>query len=318
MKKAYRTGTLILSTLLLIPFLTFAANPTNEGVATANEVLVVYNSAYIADSNNDSNQDSLELANYYVNKRSVPGGNVVGIDTPTTLAITRSDYNTYIKDPLEDYLTDNNLKDSIKYIVFIKGIPMKVYDTSGAANNYVNTAGNHSSVDSSTLFLFQTNYNSTDGKIINPYFNTDTNLDLNNRFKSNTFGTDVKIQYLVTRLDGYTVADVKNMIDRAYNTDKSGTGYFVLDRYSGANNFGFDSIANNATILKNLGKNTYPDPLTTGSSPIKNISNDRVGQVVLVMFMNLLQTDYQMILFICLHILLVILGPMLHICHFQL
>ncbi|MBP9847633.1 MAG: TIGR03790 family protein, partial [Saprospiraceae bacterium] len=275
MKNLYKgLGFLVLSTILLTPFSAFAA--TNEGVATASNVLVVYNSAYITDSNSDSVQDSLELANYYKAKRNIPDANVVGIDTPTTLAITRSDYNTYIKSPLETYLTDNNLKDSIQYIVFVKGIPMKVYDTSGPANNYVNSAGNHSSVDSSTLFLFQTNYSSTDGKIINPYFNVDPSLQLDNRFKSNTFGSDVKIQYLVTRLDGYTVTDVKNMIDRASNTDKSGTGYFVLDKYSGANNFGFDSIANTATNLKNLGKNTYPDPFTKGNSAITSLSSKSV------------------------------------------
>lgn len=280
MKNLYKgfygfTALAVFTAFLLPPLTIFAA--TNEGIATASNVLVVYNSAYTTDSNSDSTQDSLELANYYKTKRSIPDANVVGIDTPTTLAITRSDYNTYIKSPLETYLTDNNLKDTIKYIVFVKGIPMKVYDTSGPANNYVNSAGNHSSVDSSTLFLFQNNYSSTDGKIINPYFNSDPNLDLTYRFKSNTFGADVKIQYLVTRLDGYTVADVKNMIDRASNTDKSGTGYFVLDRYSGANNFGFDSIANTSTILKNLGKNIYPDPFTTGSSAIKTISNSVMG-----------------------------------------
>jgi uncharacterized protein (TIGR03790 family) len=278
MKNLYKGfGFFILSAFLLTPFLSFAA--TNEGVATASNVLVVYNSAYTADSDSDSTQDSLELANYYKAKRSIPDANVVGIDTPTTLAITRSDYNSYIKSPLETYLTDNNLKDSIKYIVFIKGIPMKVYDTSGAANNYVNAAGNHSSVDASTMFLFQTNYSSTDGKIINPYFNADASLQMNNRFKSNTFGVDVKMQYLVTRLDGYTVADVKNMIDRATNTNKSGTGYFVLDRYSGGNNFNFDSMSNSAINLKNLGKNTYPDPFTKGNSAIKNISNNVMGYV---------------------------------------
>ncbi len=280
MKNLYKAFSFfVLSAILLTPAFSFAASPTNEGLATASEVLVVYNSAYTADSNNDSTQDSLELANYYANKRSIPSGNVVGINTPTTLAITRSDYNIYIKSPLETYLTDNNLKDSIKYIVLIYGIPMKVYDISGAANNYVNAAGNHSSVDASTMFLFQSNYSSTDGKITNPYFNADPNLDLTYRFKSNTFGTDVKMQYLVTRLDGYTMADVKDMIDRAYDADKSGTGSFILDRYSGANNFGFDSITNTATNLKNLGKNTYPDPFTTGTSAVKSISNSVMGYV---------------------------------------
>ncbi|MBP6912799.1 MAG: hypothetical protein KBB86_02595, partial [Candidatus Pacebacteria bacterium] len=93
MKNLYKGfGFIVLSTILLTPFSAFAV--TNEGVATASNVLVVYNSAYITDSNSDSVQDSLELANYYKAKRNIPDANVVGIDTPTTLAITRGDYNS--------------------------------------------------------------------------------------------------------------------------------------------------------------------------------------------------------------------------------
>lgn len=279
MKNLYKLfGLPVLLFTVFSPFFVFAASPTNEGVATANEVLVVYNSSYTIDSDNDSTQDSLELANYYANKRSIPNDNVVGIDAPTNIAINRSEYNSYIKTPLEDYLNNNNLKNTIKYIVFIKGIPLKIYDTSGVANNYSNITGDYSSVDSSTTLLFQNSYIGTSAQVANPYYKADKDFSLNYRFKSHTFGdTEYKISYLVTRLDGYTVADVKNMIDRSFNSNKSAGGYFVLDQYSGGNNFSFDSMQGSAKVLKGLGKNIYPDPFNKGSSAIKNISQKVIG-----------------------------------------
>ena len=271
----------VITAILLNPVLSLAA--TNEPVATASEVLVVYNSDYTTDSNSDSVQDSLEIANYYKSARSIPSQNILGIDAPTTLAITRSDYNTYIKEPIEDYLTDSNLKDTIKYIVFIKGIPLKVYDTSGIANNYVNSNGNYSSVDSSATLLFQNDSSNNplagaNGFFNNPYFNADPNWDLNNRFKAGTIQkNNITIQYLVTRLDGYTVADVKSMIDRAVNTDKSGTGYFVLDRYNLLNNQVIDYMNGAASNLNYLGKNVYPDPFGVGQAYTTSVSGSVMG-----------------------------------------
>ena len=274
--KIFGFSTLVLT--LLAPFFVFAASPTNEGVASPYEVLVVYNSAYNTDSNNDNVQDSLEIASYYKSARSIPDVNIVGIDMPTTLAITRSQYNSYIKSPLESYLNNNNLKDTIKYIVLVKGVPMKVYDTSGNANNYSNVTGDYASVDSSTTLLFQNSYIGTSAQVANPYYNVDPDFSLNYRFKSNTFGdSNYKISYLVTRLDGYTVSDVKGMIDRASSADKTASGYFVIDQYSGGNNFSFDSMSSAAKNLKFLGKNIYPEPFAKGGSAIKNIAQNVIG-----------------------------------------
>ncbi len=265
--------------ILITPFLNVHATvngSTNEPVATSSEVFVVYNSSYTTDSNSDTVQDSLEIANYYKNKRSIPAGNVVGVAMPTTQDISRDDYNNYIKTGIEDALTNSGLKDTVKYIVLVKGVPLKVQDTSGVATNYVNYTGNYASVDSSVTLLYQTY--STTSKVHNPYylnysFTHIQNLDY--RFKPNFFidtgyggdtPTEQTLKYLVTRLDGYTVANIKSMIDRAYDADTSGTGYYVVDNYSGSNNFSFIQGSTTTSRLNTLSKNFYPNPYSTGAS----------------------------------------------------
>jgi uncharacterized protein (TIGR03790 family) len=250
--------------------------PSNEGVANPNEVFVVYNSSYSTDSNSDSVQDSLEIANYYKTVRSIPDANVVGISAPTTEAISRSDYDTYIKAGIESALTTAGLENTIKYIVLVKGIPLKIQDTSSVASNYTNINGNYSSVDSAVTLLYQTY--STTAQITNPYYDVDSALNMTNRFETNTFSTNgVVLKYLVTRLDGYTVANVKSMIDRASNADTTGSGYFVLDKYSGTNNFNFDSMSTAHSTLKTMSKNVHPNPYSTGTSAITTAPGSVVG-----------------------------------------
>ncbi len=257
---------ILLLTILLPIKIVFALSATNEPVATASEVIVIYNSDYITDSNSDTVQDSLELANYYKNKRSVPNGNVIGVSAPLTEVITRAEYNT-LKSTVETAITNAGLADTAKYIVLIHGMPLKIYPTDG---NTSSLSSDYASVDSAMTLLYQTNHNNgySDG---NPYYNADSTLTLNYRFKPNSiafegagnFGEVLK--FLVTRLDGYTVSDVKGMIDRAYNANTTGAGYYVLD---GHTNLGSNQNSDAHTVLKSLKKNVYPNPYTVGLTPI--------------------------------------------------
>lgn len=275
----------VLIAVLTLPFSNvYAVNdPTNEGVATASEVFVIYNSSYSTDSDSDSVQDSLELANYYRDTRSIPSGNVAGVAMPTTEAISRSDYNTYVKAGIEAAITNAGVADTIKYLVLVKGVPLKIQDTSGVATNYSNYSGNYASVDSSLTLLYQS-YNNT-GHVYNPYYNLDATRSLTYRFKPNTFidtgyggdtPTETTLKYLVTRLDGYTVADVKGMIDRAYNADTSGNGYYVVDGY---NTTGWSYLEGSGTtsILSGMSKNFHPSPYSVGSSSITSAPGSVIG-----------------------------------------
>ena len=251
----------------------FAITQTNEPVATASEVLVLYNSDYVTDSNSSGTQDSLEIANYYKTKRSIPDANVIGISAPTTEEITRAQFTT-LQSTIETAITDAGLEDSIKYIVLTKGMPLKILPTSGDTHTYT---GDYASVDSSLTILYSSAIGS--GKNVNPYYNSGNLTDLTYRFKENTFdlGGGEYLKFLVTRLDGYTVADVTGMIDRAYSADTSGTGYFVLD---GNSNIGIlDSMSTVATSFTTLNKNFSPNPFSRGSTPITSLDDSVIGYV---------------------------------------
>ena len=237
-----------------------AATATNEGVATASEVLVVYNASYTTDSNTSGTQDSQEVAEYYQAQHSVPSVNIMSITAPTTEIISRADYNTHVKGEIETYLTNNSLKDSIKYIVLIKGVPFKISATNGGA--YGET--DYASVDASVCLLYET-YSIT-WRLSNPYFNADPNYSKAFRFKTNHFDSSgVKLRYLATRIDAYSVADMKAMIDRAISPDTSGTKYWIIDDHLKT----YDSMATAYTKMTDLNRNVNPDPWSDTTSYLR-------------------------------------------------
>ncbi|MBN2042781.1 MAG: TIGR03790 family protein [Candidatus Aenigmarchaeota archaeon] len=204
-------------------------------------VLVVYNTEYTGDDNSNSVQDSLEIANYYIRKRNIPPNHVCPINTSTSETITRQQYdqdydtgdaypnNTHIRQAIESCL-NNSLKETIKFIVLAKGIPLKIntYQSSGYGS------ADYSSLEGSLVMLF--NNNSIYWRHQNPYFTKGSNLDLTERFVPFAYvGADFyylkpfNLSYLVTRLDGYNVTEVMGMIDRAVLTNTSMKGQWVLD-----------------------------------------------------------------------------------------
>ena len=269
--KYYVVGIAIIIIASIFGFINigFAATATNEGVATASEVLVVYNASYTTDSNSAGGQDSLEIAQYYQTQHSVPEVNIMSITAPTTEIISRSDYNTHVKGEIETYLTNNSLVDSIKYIVLVKGVPLKISATNGGA--YGET--DYASVDASVCLLYET-YNIT-WRLSNPYFNADPNYTKAYRFKTNHFDSSgVKLRYLATRIDAYTVADMKAMIDKAISPDTSGTKYWIIDDHLKT----YDSMSTAYTKMKALDKNINPDPWSDTTSYLRtNASGSVIG-----------------------------------------
>lgn len=273
--------------LFIIPYnFIFAYNTlTNEPLATASEVFVVYNSSYTTDSDSDGTQDSLEIANYYKNKRSIPNANVVGVAMPTTESITRSDYDTYIKAGIESALTSAGLANTIKYIVLTKGVPLKVKDGAHSNEFYMSYTADYASVDSSVTLLYQTYTNV--GKVNNPYYahSSGHTTVLDYRFKPNSFKdtgyvgspSEATLKYLVTRLDGYTIADIENMIDRAYSADTTSTGYFVFDEYNASRTFRYINDSQAISTLNTLSMNSYLNGVDSASSYIITAPGSVVG-----------------------------------------
>ena len=200
---------------------------------TGKNVLVVVNS---------NSPASIEIGDYYALKRQVPPEQILRITTPVADQIPRGVYDAQIEQPVALWLGTHAAQDRILYIVLTKGVPLRV---SGTAGN----SGTVASVDSELTLL----YRKFTGQIINPA----------GSFKNPYFLGDLPITdakpfsrrhhdlYLVARLDGYTVADVKALIDRGLTPSRQGR--ILLDQRGelqrSAGNTWLDRAA---TVLKKM------------------------------------------------------------------
>lgn len=195
-----------------------AQDPTYANLPLTSEILVVYNANV---------ENSEFVASYYQAARNIPSINLCPItDLPTYVdygqdggaylvnwdnngnnylaedgevilswAPTGSNwkahwlyYKDYIEDPIKDYMDANNLTESIRYIVLIKGLP---YRLTGTYNPYSRISASVSALlslmnqpdERDILGLYNTGYWTQ----INPYLSVDYPPTLDYRFKSGHF-----------------------------------------------------------------------------------------------------------------------------------
>ncbi len=148
---------------------------------------------------NTNSADSKEVGRYYAGKRGIPNKNICGITCPTDEQIEHDIYIKQIRDPIRRYLKSSGLRDRIDYIVLTRGMPIR---TSA-----------HWGVDSALTCLWMDD----EVQMNNPYFREDM------PFTSAEYN-----MYLVTRLDGLTLADAKALVDRSLAA-KPEKGLFLLD-----------------------------------------------------------------------------------------
>ncbi|MFN7021793.1 MAG: hypothetical protein ACK4WH_10770, partial [Phycisphaerales bacterium] len=190
--------------------------------------------------------------------------------SPPVATITHTQYITHFRTPLRTYLTSNGLSRTVRCIVLTKGMPHRISDTDVAnAGDQPSISATEmnagdlttSSVDSEMVLLYQnlevgeaggTADSKLDGLIINPYWRSDQSIT----GFSTAFITSGKIlaaasgfsgqiwrnlttgpnavqpgdMYLTARLDGPTVQNVFDAIDRAQNLVVSlDTAAIILD-----------------------------------------------------------------------------------------
>jgi uncharacterized protein (TIGR03790 family) len=209
-----------------------------RGVALAQgpeNVLVVANAA---------SAESTTIAEYYCSKRGIPRGQLLRLtslvpDPPD--GIDRAEFERRIQEPLAAWFGENQAQDRIAYIVLTKGIPLRI---NGGKDEQ--TAA---SVDSELSLLYARMAGATvptGGPVPNPYF-----LGERSPADAKPFHREGASLYLVTRLDGFTVADVLAMIDRG-STPSSG-GRFILDGKASWNDIGNKWLRSAAERLRVLG-----------------------------------------------------------------
>jgi uncharacterized protein (TIGR03790 family) len=178
---------------------------------------------------NELSPASVEIGDYYIRKRSVADDHVIRLKTAVTDSIHRAEYERTIETPLANWLTSHGLQDKILYVVLTKGVPLRIAGTEGAG-------GTTASVDSELTLLYRRMLSlpvATTGKLDNPYYLGEKATADGLPFTR--FNYDI---YLVTRLDGFTVEDVKGLIDRAAAPVRDGK--VVLDERATLNDPGGD------------------------------------------------------------------------------
>lgn len=200
-------------------------------VGLAENVLVVQNG---------NSPVSMRVAAYYMAQRNIPSQNLVTLsnlaDSSLSSAneiITYTTYTTRIEQPIKSFMTNGGLTNKIQYIVLTKGVPHRLsQEVSGG------TSGGQS-VDS---MLAKVN-------LVNPLAvklqdSQGTNMGtvyINRYWRAvESFSHSSYGGYLVTRLDGYTEADAKALVDRALAQD-SFPMHILIDLDS-AKGFGDPSI----------------------------------------------------------------------------
>ncbi len=322
--------------LIIILALVFYCNKsdaqTYANIAGPENVLVVWNG-------NSEASDSVQQ--YYVEQRNIPGSNVIHLDSlvsknitvdgvthPVILAdggnIIRDSLNhewdtwygtahawkyfyQYVATPIKEYIANNNLSSSIRYIVFCKGTPYKIQSCgdhgTGIGNIGVDGLLCLLNTDNYGTFLDSmyakwrrkavsgTNYNYTWqlSQISNPYHSTSQYLNMNYRFKSGIYTTtwyefNVKIDYLVSHLDGTSYNMVKNMIDLSIEAKHANNYDWFIDAdpipcFGGSIMVSFANAA--ASALNSIGFLNYSfdtteDTVTYHNKPIMSYSSNGV------------------------------------------
>jgi uncharacterized protein (TIGR03790 family) len=167
---------------------------------------------------NSRSPESRQIVDYYRPRRAVPPANVCWLSTTTDEEIEWNVYQNTIENPVGDCLKKAGLQEKVLYIVLTLGTPLKIDGTNGLN-------ATRASVDSELTLLYGklkgAKYERA-GPLRNPLFGV----------RDAPFRHPQFPLYLVTRLAGYDVADVKGMIDHALAARN--TGVFVIDAPSDA------------------------------------------------------------------------------------
>lgn len=192
---------------------------------TTDQVLVIVNKRSVA---------SREIGAYYVRKRGIPLTNLLTIDTKPDEAADRTQYEKEIEAPVGAFLKAHGLTEKILYIVLTTGVPLRIKGGGEALRSEV------ASVDSELTLLYSRMHGAViplPGPAPNPFF----------RQRDTPFRHPLFPMYLVTRLDGYNMQDMKALVDRALQARNAGK--FVIDLKARENNEGNQWLRNAALLL---------------------------------------------------------------------
>lgn len=202
--------------------------------AEGRRTLVVYNKEV---------PGSQALAEYYAAKRGLPPENIVRTATLAEESISFVEFDKNICGELKTKIKAlKSIDRRIDYIVLAKGMAIRSWEGKDAF-----------SIDSHIAAMnLQTGSDASRPRVQNPYYG-----------KDEPFNSDKFNMYLVTRLDGYTFADARKLVDNSIAA-KAHKGPFLFDSDPGRRSGGYkpleDSMAQANAVMKSKGYNvTYEE-----------------------------------------------------------
>lgn len=192
---------------------------------------------------NANDADSVELARYYADRRSIPRANIVALDLPAGEEIGWPDYVNRLHRPLQDWLVAHGWVEAmvmnqdddagrrrllvshnrLSYLVTCRGVPLKIrhgneFPADGPANARDTFKTSHAAVDSELSVLLQNNPQRY-GFVPNGLFRKDRPM---------MWDRDAVVK--VARLDGPTYPAARNLVDSAMTAERQGLiGRAIVD-----------------------------------------------------------------------------------------
>ena len=152
---------------------------------------------------NVNSSASQTIGTYFAQKRGIPSANIIYVNAPTDEEITDAQFQA-LRSQVESHLQANNLVNALNYLVTTKGVPLKV----NRGDTFSMTSPS-ASLESELMLILGSYANliGGTGRTYSPYYS-----------KAGAFSRATYSMYLITRLDGYTVPDVLDLIDRTGKT----------------------------------------------------------------------------------------------------
>jgi hypothetical protein len=192
---------------------------------------------------------SLRVAQYYMQRRSIPANHLLVLDLPdSSLSFESIAYATYqhqVEKPLREFLQQRQWVYQTRYIVLTRGVPLRVRDVPyplAGGETFVQ----NQSVDSTIAAM--------DYKISPIPFKDSVDkassgkdayglLTPNLYWRQTTpFEHHLSGGYMVTRLDGYSEADARVLVDRAMTPRPRLAGSVLIDPFGGNENSGESQV----------------------------------------------------------------------------
>lgn len=183
---------------------------------------------------NDSSPESVEVAGYYIAKRKIPRENVLRVKCSTQDNMPYDEFEKALRKPIKDAIYDS--KNPIDFVLLTKGIPIRLHSNGGYSVD-----GHIAAMDLKIEPIDKPETVQV-RRSLNPYFN-----------KNDSFSRAKYDFVLVTRLDGYTVADCKRLVDNSLAA-KPEKGPFFFDEAGNRNGGGYadmqQTLSRAGAILK--------------------------------------------------------------------